>query len=138
MKDYYFFNNSKNKKWRVRNCGVPYCNGKHFIKFSDGKAIIPIWELFQIGKHWKKNIKKTYNIVCKKEDLHHLHKKLDVFTFFTNYIRDRNINRNDFLSKILRDNCRHPFCLNSWCFKIFVTKWIIDEKTLTYRAAHFL
>lgn len=52
MESYY------NQNFTLRNCGVPCCNGQHFIKFRDGKAIIPIWELFQIEKHWKKILKR--------------------------------------------------------------------------------
>lgn len=71
MESYY------NQNFTLRNCGVPSCNGQHFIKFRDGKAIIPIWELFQIEKHWKKILKryaiqyaeKKICAICKKNQM---------------------------------------------------------------------
>ena len=40
----------------TKNCNVPSCTGQHFIKFRKGKAIVPVWELFEIECHWLKNI----------------------------------------------------------------------------------
>ena len=35
----------------VRNCNVPCCHGKHYIKFKEnGIAVILVWELFQIER----------------------------------------------------------------------------------------
>ena len=128
-----------NQNFSVRNCNVPCCHGQHFIKFRDGKAVIPVWELFQTEKCWKRNIKNLCGIVCENDNLCNFHRKLNVFEFFTQYIRARNINRNDVVSKIfIRDNCRHPYCLNSWCFKICETTWVLSDKTLQYRAIKYL
>ena len=68
----------------VRNCGVPCCKGQHFIKFIQGKAVIPSWELFQIERCWKKNIERLCGIVCENDNLCKLHKKLNTFLFFSN------------------------------------------------------
>ena len=112
----------------VRNCNVPCCKGQHYIEFKNGKAVIPAWELFQIEKSWKKNVKIICGIECEKEYLCNVHKKLNTFTFFSEYIRDRNINRNDVVSKILiRENYRRPYCLNYWCFEIYDTEWAPSE-----------
>ena len=97
----------------VRNCNVPCCTGQHFIKFRNGKAVIPAWELFEIERHWRKNIGKIFAHVCYNDNLCKIHKKLECFLFFSNYIRERNINRNDVVSKIhVKENCEHPFCMN--------------------------
>ena len=79
----------------VRNCGVPCCKVQHFIKFIQGKAVIPSWKLIQIERCCKKNIERLCGIVCKNDNLCKLHKKLNTFLFFSNYITDRNIERND-------------------------------------------
>ena len=42
--------------YSTRNCGVPCCDGGHFIKFVNGIAKIPTWEFFQIVRHYDKNI----------------------------------------------------------------------------------
>ena len=113
----------------VQNYNVPCCKGQHFIKFKTGKAVIPVWELFEIKNFWKKN-RNLCDAVCPSNHLCDLHKKLNVFTFFSVTIRHRNINRNDVVSKIfIRDNCWHPWYLNSWCFKIYETEYVTDNKT---------
>ena len=65
--------------------------------------------------------------VCSKNNLCLLHKKLNCLKFFSEYIRDRNINRNDIVSKILiKENCKHRMCLNNWCLEIYETKYLKD------------
>ena len=123
----------------TRNCNVPCCNGQHFIKFKPGKAVVPVCELFEIERHWRKNIEKLCGKVCSDNNLCKLHRKLDCFLFFTGNIKQRNIERNDVVSKIrIEVNCRHPLCMNSWCFSIHETEYITNDKTLSYRATRFL
>ena len=43
----------------VKNCGVNCCNSKHYIKFIDGIAIIPTWQIFEIERCWKKTLQKN-------------------------------------------------------------------------------
>ena len=41
------------------------------------------------------------------------HMWLNVFCFFSNYVRDRNTDRNDIISKIsVKENCGHKGCFN--------------------------
>ena len=129
-----------NQNFTVRNCNVPNCHGQHFIKFKGGKAVIPVWEeMFQIEKYWKKNIERLCGVVCEKDFLCSLQRKLNCFTFFTGNIRQRNINWNDVVSKIvIRHNCRHLFCLNGWCFEIYETEYVTNDKSLSYRATKYL
>ena len=123
--------------YSTRNCGVLCCNGQHFIKFIDGKAMIPSWEFFEIVRHYDKNIEKLCGIVCLSDKLCHIHKKLNCLHFFSNYIRDRNINNDIIISKILiRDNCQHPMCLNNWCFEIRETEYVGYKKPISYRARY--
>lgn len=122
----------------VRNCNVPCCTGQHFIKFKRGKAVIPTWGLFEIERCGEKNIEKSCGIVCESDYLCKLHKKLNCFLFFSGNIRKRNIERNDVVSEILiRENCKHPFCLNSWCFEIYSTEYVTRDKSCSYRAQKF-
>ena len=118
-----------------RNCEVPFCNGQHFIKFIDGKAMIPSWEFFEIVRHYDKNIAKLCGIVWLSDKLCHIHKKLNCLHFFSNYIRDKNINNDIIISKI-RDNCQHRMCLNNWCFEIRETEYVGYKKPISYRARY--
>ena len=123
----------------TRNCNVPCCTGQHFIKFKQGKAIIPAWELFEIERCWKKNIKKLCGKVCSNNNLCKLHIKLNCFLFFTNGIKQRNIERNIVVSEIMiRENCKHPYCMNSWCFETYSTEYLTKDKSFSYRAQKFL
>ena len=122
----------------VRNCSVPCCKGQHFIKFKQGKVVVLSWELSQIERCWKKNIEKLCGIKCENDNLCELHKKLNVFLFFSNYIRQRNIERNDVVSKIMiRENCKHPYCLNSWYFKVYETEYLTKDKSFSYRSQKY-
>ena len=82
---------------------MPCCDGQHFIKFIDGKAVIPTWEFFQIVRHYEKNIR---GIVCSSEKFMwysmfqcHSHRKLDCLHFFSNNIRQKIINNNIIITK---------------------------------------
>ena len=103
----------------VRNCNVPCCHGQHYIKFNEnGIVAIPIWDL-KLKNVGKKNIENICGIVCEKDSLCYAHKKLRIFKYFTEEIRERNLNKNIVASKIyIKDNCKHPYFLNSWCFVI--------------------
>ena len=58
------------------------------------------------------------------------HRLLNVFHFFSRYIRDRNTYRNDIVSKILiTENCGHKGCFNEWCFEVAETKFLIVLRT---------
>ena len=98
-----------------RNCSVPCCHGKHYIKFgSIGTATIPVWELFEIERCWEKNLKNICGVICESNNLCLAHRRLKIFKYFTEEIRERNLNRNIVATKIsIRDNCKHPFCMNS-------------------------
>ena len=127
-----------NSTFRVRNCGVPCCDGQRFIKFIDGKAVIPTWGFFQIVRHYQKNIQNLCGIACSDDRLCHLHRKLNYFQFFSNSIRQKNINNNIILKKLMiRDNCKHPYCLNSWCFEIYETAYVGYDKPLPWRSKFF-
>lgn len=121
--------------YSTRNCEVPCCNGQHFIKFIDGKAMILSWEFFEIVRHYDKNIAKLCGIVWLSDKLCHIHKKLNCLHFFSNYIRDKNINNDIIISKI-RDNCQHRMCLNNWCFEIRETEYVGYKKPISYRARY--
>lgn len=113
-----------NSNYLVRNYGVPCCNGQHFIKFINRNAVIPTWKFFQIVRHYEKNIEQLCGIACESEYLCRLHQKLNCLQFFSNNIRHKNIQNDIIISKIMiRDNCRHPYCLNIWCFKIYETEY---------------
>ena len=119
--------NYYNENFCVKNCNVPCCHGQHYIKFNNGRGKIPTWEFFEIVRHLEKNIIELCGPVCSKNNLCLLHKKLNCLKFFSEYIRDRNINRNDIVSKILiKENCKHPMCINNWCFEIYETKYLKD------------
>ena len=121
--DFYLYNNN----FCVRNCVVPSCQGQHFIKFTNGRAKIPTWEFFEIERHYKRNIVELCGPACPNKNLCLLHQKLECFKFFSDYIRDRNINRNDIATKILiKENCEHKMCLNNWYFEIYETKYFKD------------
>ena len=95
----------------MRNCGVPCCHGQHYIKFINGKAKIPAGEFFEIVRHFEKNIVELCGPACPNDNLCLLHKKLNCLKFFIEYIRDRNRNRNDIVTKILiKENCEHKMC----------------------------
>ena len=113
------------QNFTVTNCMAICCERQHNIKFKDGRAVIPVWELFKIEKCWENNITNLCGIVCENDSMYNLHKKLDAFKFFTENIKDRNINKDIVVTKILiRDNCKHPYCIGAWCFEIFETKWV--------------
>ena len=122
----------------VRNCNVPCCHGKHYIKFNEnGIAIIPVWELFQIERYWEKNFKSICDVVCSSKPMCLVHRKLKIFKHFTEDIRNRNLNQNIIAEYIyLRDNCPHPFCMNSWCFNIQKTKWLPSDAGLSVRSKY--
>ena len=40
----------------LRNCLVPCCNGKHFLKFRNSKALITASDFFKICRHFTKNV----------------------------------------------------------------------------------
>ena len=58
--DFYLYNNN----FCVRNCGVPCCQGQHFIKFTNGRAKTPTWEFFEIERHYKRNIVELCGPAC--------------------------------------------------------------------------
>ena len=95
--DFYLYNNN----FCVRNCVVPSCQGQHFIKFTNGRAKIPTLEFFEIERHYKRNIVELCGPACPNKNLCLLHQKSECFKFFSDYIRDRNISRNDIVTKIL-------------------------------------
>lgn len=106
------------------------CDSKHYIKFLNGVAIIPTWQLFEIEKCWKKNARTKCNVICPKDNPCKEHRLLNVFTFFSHYIRDRNTYRNDIVSKIrIRENCEHKGCQNRWGFEIEETKYLTEPGT---------
>ena len=43
----------------------PIVRGKHFIKFKNGKAVIPTWEVSEIEKCYEQNIKNLCGESCK-------------------------------------------------------------------------
>ena len=58
--EYYF-----DQSYTVKNCNVPNCQGQHFIKFKNGKAVIPTWEVSEIEKCYEQNIKNLCGESCK-------------------------------------------------------------------------
>ena len=124
----------------VRNCNVPCCHGRHVIKFNDiGLASIHVWELFEIEKCWEKNIRNIRGIVCKSDNECLVHKRLKIFKYFTEDIRERNLTRNIVAKTIsIRDDCKHPYCMNSWCFRIGKTEWVSSNAGLSYRTSKYL
>ena len=67
------------------------------------------------------------------------HSKLKIFKHFTDEIREKNLNRNIVVKTIcIRDDCKHPFCMNSWCFSIGKTEWVSSDASLSYRASKYL
>lgn len=70
----------------VRNCNVPCCNGQHFIKFINGKAVIPIWEFFKIVRHWTKNVKNICGPMCPTDISCKPHRLLNVLRFFSEHL----------------------------------------------------
>ena len=111
------------------NCMAICCDGKHFIKFRDGRATIPLQELFNIEKCWERNIKNLCGVVCKQKGMCIPHRKLNVLKIFTENVRYRNINRDTVVTKIIiRENCKHKNCMGAWCFEIFETKWVGTDK----------
>ena len=99
----------------VRNCNVPCCHGKHYIKFNDiGLASVLVGELFEIERCWEKNIENICGKVCKSNNLCLAHKRLKIFKYFMEEIRETNLNRNIVATIIcIKDNCKHPYCMNS-------------------------
>ena len=124
----------------VRNCSVSCCHGQHFIKFNDsGLASIPVWELFSIGRCWEKNLKNICGVVCESNNLCLAHKRLKIFKVFTEEIREKNWTKNIVAETIrIKDNCKHPFCMNNWCFVIGKTKWVSTDVGLSYCASKYL
>ena len=123
-------NISTREMFIVKNCGVNCCNSKHYIKFIDGRAIIPAWEMFQIERCWKRDAREKCDYVCPKRNPCREHSLLSVFKFFSERISDRNTDRNDIVSKILiKDNCKHRYCKNNWCFSIYETKYLTEPGT---------
>ena len=118
---------------------VTCCEGQHYIKFRDGRAIIPVWELFNIQKCWEKNIKNLCGIVCESSSMCILHRKLHIFKHFTEETKNRNINNDIVVTEILiKDNCQHPYCMGGWCFAISRTKWVGKNVGLRERATKYL
>ena len=119
-----------NQSFTTRHCGALCCNGQPYIKFINEKAVIPTWEMFNIERCWKKNIRNLCDIVCPEKNQCKLHRKLNIFTFFSECIRNRNTERIDVVSKILiKENCKHEYCMNGWCFEIFETEHITKPGT---------
>ena len=74
-------------------------------------------------KHWEKNIKNICGIIRTKKEMYNPHKKIKNLFFLSEYIRKRKTSTNYIVTEILIvDNCKHPFCMNSWCFKISGTR----------------
>ena len=114
----------------VKNCGVNCCNSKHYIKFVDEIAIIPTWQIFEIERCWKKNATEKCNVVCPKNNPCIIHSLLNVFTFFSEYIRTTNTETNDIVSKILIEkNCEYKYCIKRWCFEIYERKELTEPAT---------
>ena len=125
------------ENYYVINCNVPCCHGQHYIKFINGKAVIPTWDFFEIVRHYEKNIANLCGPVCSSNSLCRLHKKLNCLHFFSEYIRDKNINSNIIVAKILIKNCLHPFRLNGCCFLIYETKYMKDcSMSMTWRSRY--
>lgn len=114
----------------VRNCNVPCCNGQHLIEFINGKAIIPTKECLEIIRDWEENVKTICDgIICSKDKMCNVHKKMANLYFLSEFIRYNNTVRNYIISKILiRDNC-----MNSWCFKISAKKYFTEDVPLSWR-----
>ena len=116
---------------------MPRCDGQRFIKFIDGKAVIPTWGFFQIVRDYQKSIQNLCGISCSDDRLCHLHRKLNYLQFFSNSIRQKNINNNIILKKLMiRDNCKHPYCLNSWCFETYETEYVGYDKPLSWQSKY--
>ena len=133
--DYLYYKNY----FYVRNCGVSCCQRQHYIKFINGRAVVPTWEFFEIQRHFEKNIVELCGPACPNDNLCLLHKKLNYLKFLSEYIRDRNINRNDIVTKILIiENCKHKMCLNNWCLEIYETKYYKTETLSMSWGSRFL
>ena len=37
---------------------------------------------------------------------------------------------------MIRENCKHPFCLNNWYFKIYETEYVGYNKPLAWRSKY--
>ena len=118
------------QNFTVKNCMVMCCDGQHVINFKDSRAIIPVQELFKIKECWEKNIENICGTVCKKKGNCEPHIKLNAFRFFTEDIKYENIIQDAVVTKVLiKDNCKHPYCMRAWCFEMFATKWVgTDEE----------
>ena len=93
-----------------------------------------MWEFFQIVRHYEKNIQNLCGIVCSNDRLCHLHRKLN---YLSNNIRQKDINNDIIVKKIMiRENCKHPFCLNNWCFEIYETEYAGYNKPLARRSKY--
>ena len=72
-----------------------------------------------LGRKYKKHL---WNNLHQKRKCNP-HEKIENLHFFSEHIRKRNTNTNYIVTEILIvDNCKHPFCMNSWCFKIYGTR----------------
>ena len=64
--------------------------------------------------------------------------KTRLYPFFSNNIRLNNINNDIIVTKIMiRENCKHPLCLNNWCFEIYETEYLGYNKPLAWRSKYF-
>ena len=71
----------------------------------------------------EKNATEKCNVVCPKNNPCKIHSLLNVFTFFSEYIRTINAETNNIVSKILIEkNCEYKYCINRWCFEIYERK----------------
>lgn len=115
------------KKWKIIQILLleivvcPVAEGNILLNLNKEKQSSPCGTVSN-RKVLEKNIEKLCRIKCESDNLCELLKTLNVFLFFSNYIRQRNIERNDVVPKIMiRENCKHPYCLNSWCFEVYET-----------------
>ena len=51
-----FWQNNNMENTTLRNCLVPCCNGQHFLKFRNSKALITASDFFKICRHFTKNV----------------------------------------------------------------------------------
>ena len=39
---------------------------------------------------------------------------------------------------MIRENCKHPFCLNNWCFETYGTEYVGYNKPLAWRSKYLI
>ena len=119
------------------------CDKQHFMKYEKDSIkeyfVLNTSDFVNLWRHHKKFVWQKCDFVCPKKEICSLHERLYELTDFVDWIRDRNLNENTVVSKVVlffeKDSTRRGafwwYAQDIWDFKdVLITHQWVGEHNL--------